>query len=117
MPLTISNRPAAEIQRIAKELVVLNENGLCARPTTEFVRCANTFQSRIVIVRNGKRYSADRIIDVLLANLEQGSTFTLEAEGPDAVRAVGQLERLLAFLKETDDLAANSKDRRYEIND
>jgi phosphocarrier protein HPr len=100
MSPAIAEQSDSKPKRITRDLVVLNENGLCARPTTEFVRCANAFQSSIWIVRKGKRYSANRIIDVLLANLDRGSRFTLEAEGPDAPEAVERIERLLVFLRE-----------------
>jgi phosphotransferase system HPr (HPr) family protein len=94
---------AMAAQRIEKELTVLNRHGLHARPAVEFVRCARKFRSKLEIVVRDKRYAADRIMDVLLANLECGCKFILEAEGADASAAVKALEELLVKLREQED--------------
>ena len=78
-----------------KELTVLNKLGLHARPAAEFVRCARKFHSTITIHKNGERYSAASILDVLSANLDCGSMMLLEAEGPDAEEAITELSELL----------------------
>jgi phosphotransferase system HPr (HPr) family protein len=93
--------------RVTKELTVLNQHGLHARPASEFVRCAIAFESELYIETQGKRFHAKRIIDVLLANLNCGSTFTLEAIGHDANEAVARFEKLLLQFKEADDQTAN----------
>ena len=77
------------------EISVVNELGLHARPAAEFVRLANSFISEISIVRNGRRYSAQSLIDVMRANLACGDIATLEAEGVDAERALLKLSALL----------------------
>lgn len=91
--------PPAESVRAARELVVLNELGLHARPATEFVRCVRTFHSQIHIVRgDGSRFRADRILDILMADLPQGAAFRLKAVGPDAEAAADRIERLMKEL-------------------
>ncbi len=77
------------------EVTVLNKLGLHARPASEFVRCARAFKSTITIRKNEETYSAASILDVLSANLDCGSNFTLEAEGPDAESALKRLGELL----------------------
>jgi phosphotransferase system HPr-like phosphotransfer protein len=47
-------------------------------------------------VKDGARYSAASIIDILRANLDRGATATLEAHGVDAKEALQDLEKLLA---------------------
>jgi len=47
-------------------------------------------------VKEGKRFSASSLIDVLRANLDCGATATLEAHGVDADEALKDLEELLA---------------------
>jgi phosphotransferase system HPr-like phosphotransfer protein len=56
------------------------------------------------VVKEGKRYSASSLIDVLRANLDCGARATLEAHGVDADDALDELEKLLAEFheKETD---------------
>jgi phosphotransferase system HPr-like phosphotransfer protein len=50
-------------------------------------------------VKDGKRYSASSLIDILRANLDCGATVTLEAHGVDAEEVLGELEELLAQFK------------------
>jgi phosphocarrier protein len=79
-----------------REVRVSNELGLHARPAAEFVKRANSFQSEIWIVKDGQKYSAASLIDILRANLDCGATATLEAYGIDAEEALDRLEKLLA---------------------
>jgi len=79
---------------------VLNKIGLHARPATEWVHCAMAFRSALTIWVNDQRYDGQRIMDLLLAKLDEGATFTLEAVGPDAEAAVARLEKLLVDLRD-----------------
>jgi phosphotransferase system HPr (HPr) family protein len=83
-----------------REINILNELGLHARPAAEFARRANSFRSEIWIVKGGKRFSASSLIDILRANLDQGATAVLEAKGRDAEEAVERLARLLHEFRE-----------------
>jgi len=85
------------IAGMEKEVTILNKLGLHARPASEFVRCARTFKAVIHIRKEGETYSAASILDVLSANLDCGATMIIQAEGPDAEKA---LERLSALLEE-----------------
>lgn len=80
---------------VTREINILNELGLHARPAAEFARRANAFRSEIWIVKGEKRFSASSLIDILRANLDQGATAVLEAKGRDAEQAVERLARLL----------------------
>jgi len=95
-------RPEPEITRVRRQLTLLNELGLRALPATELVRCISAFESIVTIESNGKKYRADRINEVLLANLKQGDTFLIEAIGTDAIQAIDRIARLLPLLIETD---------------
>jgi phosphotransferase system HPr (HPr) family protein len=82
-----------------RQVRITNELGLHARPAAEFVKRANNFRSEIWIVKDGTRYSAASLIDILRANLDYGATATLEAHGVDAEEAVERLEKLLGELQ------------------
>ena len=83
------------------ELEVLNELGLHARPASEFVRCAMKFKATgIVLRKDGAVYGATSILEVLMANLDQGAVFTLEADGPDAAEAIEELSALLVHFRD-----------------
>ena len=79
-----------------RQIIIMNELGLHARPAAEFVRRANGFRSEIWILTEDKRPSALSLIEVMRANLNQGAVATLEAVGPDALEAVECLEKMVA---------------------
>ncbi len=81
--------------RASREITIVNEFGLHARPAAEFVRRANSFRSEITLVTKAGRFSALSLIDVMRANLERGAVATLEAEGVDAEEAVERLAQLV----------------------
>jgi phosphotransferase system HPr (HPr) family protein len=87
---------------VQREVRITNELGLHARPAAQFVKRANRFRSDIWIVREGKRYSATSLIEILRANLDCGAIVTLEAHGVDADQAIDELEKLLAEFREKD---------------
>ncbi len=88
-------RPHEKSIVVLREVVVQNELGLHARPAAEFVRIANSFRAEITLIKEGERYSAASLIEVLRANLDCGARATLEARGVDAEKAVTRLEKLL----------------------
>ena len=79
-----------------REVRITNKLGLHARPAAQFVKRVRSFRSEVWVVKDGKRFSASSLIDVLRANLDCGATATLEAHGVDADEAVEDLEKLLA---------------------
>ena len=85
-----------------REVRITNKLGLHARPAAQFVKRARSFRSEIWVVKDGKRYSAASLIDILRANLDCGATATLEAHGVDAEEALERLEKLLAEFYEAE---------------
>lgn len=86
-----------------RDVRITNRLGLHARPAAQFVKCVRSFRSEIRLVKDGQKYSADSLIDVLRANLDCGATAALEAYGADAEMAVDRLEDLLAEFHEHED--------------
>lgn len=82
-----------------REVEIVNELGLHARPAAEFVRCVQTFQSEVTIRKGDEHFSAGSILEVLSANLDCGARVTLEAIGPDAEKTLDRLEELLQEFK------------------
>ncbi len=87
---------------IRREVKIVNELGLHARPAAEFVRAANVFHSQIWIIKGEERFSAKSIIEVLTANLNCGDTAIIEAEGPDSDSAIANLAKLVSEFKDGD---------------
>ncbi len=93
-------RKSPDDVRATREIKIMNDLGLHARPAAEFVRRANAFRSEIWLLTKAGRYSALSLIEVMRANLECGAVATLEAVGPDAEAAV---ERLAKEIREMRD--------------
>ena len=87
---------------IRREIKMMNELGLHARPAAEFIRAANAYRSEIWILKGEERFSATSILEVLRANLDCGDTATIEAKGPDAEEAVARLVKFVRELREKD---------------
>ena len=87
---------------IRREVKIVNELGLHARPAAEFVRAANVFRSQIWIIKGEERFSGKSIIEVLIANLNCGDTAVIEAEGPDSESAITGLAKLVSEFKDKD---------------
>jgi phosphocarrier protein len=85
---------------VSREITILNELGLHARPAAEFARRANAFRAEVWILKDGNRFSAASLIEILRANLDQGSIAVLEAKGRDAEEAIARLARLLEEFKD-----------------
>ena len=96
-------RSAAETFRASREITIVNEMGLHARPAAEFVRRANAFRSEIWLATKAGRFSALSLIDVMRANLNRGATATLEAVGVDAEEAVERLAKVVREMRDYSD--------------
>lgn len=96
-------RSPREPVRASREITIVNEMGLHARPAAAFVRHANAFRSEIWITTKAGRFSALSLIDVMRANLDRGAVATLEACGTDAEEAVERLAKLVRELKDCPD--------------
>jgi phosphocarrier protein len=96
----MKNKPEQDATVARREVTILNELGLHARPAAEFARRARAFRAEVWLVREGQRFSAASLIEILRANLDQGATATLEAKGRDAEAAVEKLSRLLEQFKD-----------------
>jgi phosphocarrier protein HPr len=90
-------RPSITVRR---EIEIVNEQGLHARPAAQFVKQAKGFRSEIWLIKDDKRHSAASLIDILRANVDQGAKVTLEATGTDAEEAIEHLARMVREIKE-----------------
>ena len=85
-----------------KEIQVVNEDGLHARPASDFVNLAKKYQSKIEIMRAGdsKAYNAKSIVMLMTLGLDRGERAVLQAEGADETEAVDALAAFVADLRD-----------------
>ncbi len=80
---------------INKDVTVLNQVGLHARPATFFIQKANEFKSGIWIVKDERKVNAKSLLGVLSLGITRGSEITIVADGADEEDAVEELAKLV----------------------
>jgi phosphocarrier protein HPr len=73
---------------------------LHARPAARFVRTAIGFNANVQVFAADRRADAKSILAVLALGARRGTALRLNAEGPDAARAVAALSACVAGLVE-----------------
>ncbi len=73
-----------------KVVVRLNE-GLHARPATQFVKLARSFAADIEVVRNGKSANAKSAVKLMLLGVKENDEILVRANGADEAAAVTSL--------------------------
>ncbi|NLM12446.1 MAG: HPr family phosphocarrier protein [Epulopiscium sp.] len=80
---------------VQKDLVVINESGLHARPAGLLVKAASKFKSNITILYQDKNINVKSLLNVLSAGIASGSKITLVCEGEDEQEALKTLTELI----------------------
>ena len=84
-------RKDTEISVVRDSFIVKNEKGLHTRPSTELVKCAASFNSRINLFYREYIVNAKSLLGILMLAANKGSRITVEAEGTDAEQAVDSI--------------------------
>ena len=85
----------AQGQKIEKEITVINRLGLHARPAAMFVRIASRYRSEIWVEKEGEQINGKSIMGLMMLAAGQGSKLLIRCEGPDADRAMQEIEDLI----------------------
>ena len=80
---------------VSKNVVVMNQVGLHARPATFFIQKANEYKSSIWVEKEERRVNAKSLLGVLSLGIVKGTEITLIAEGVDEAAAVETLSNLV----------------------
>ena len=80
---------------VEKKFVVRNKLGLHARPAALFVRTANRFQSDITVQKGKHKVNGKSIMGIMMLAAGPGSSITVRIVGPDAQRAMAEIEKLM----------------------
>lgn len=79
---------------LEKEVEVLNEFGIHARPAALLVKTASGFACEITIENNGAEVSAKSIMGLLTLEGYQGTMLKIITDGDDASEAMDAMEQL-----------------------
>lgn len=83
-----------------KDVVVRIENGLHARPASQFIQKASKFKSHIEIQIGDRIFNGKSILALISAGIRYDSKVTITADGEDEKEAV---EELTKFIKTCDE--------------
>ena len=76
---------------ITQKITIKNKLGLHARPASNFVKMAQSFKSKVEILKGEKRLNAKSMIGILAAGAKCGTEIELAIEGEDEQEAMKQL--------------------------
>ena len=86
---------AAAAQKIEKELTIVNRLGLHARPAAMFVRIASRHRAEIWVSKEAEEVNGKSIMGLMMLAAGQGSKLRIRCDGPDADKAMEELEELI----------------------
>jgi len=86
---------SASVQKVEKEVPIVNRLGLHARPAAMFVRIASRHRSEIWVAKEGEEVNGKSIMGLMMLAAGQGSKLRIRCEGPDAEKAMEELEQLI----------------------
>jgi phosphocarrier protein HPr len=87
---------ASPHHKVEKDVPVINRLGLHARPAAMFVRIASRFRAEIWVSKEGEEVNGKSIMGLMMLAAGQGSTLHIRCEGPDADKAMVELEELVS---------------------
>ena len=94
-----NSRPASKggaSRTLTRELKIVNEQGIHARPAALFVKTASRFESDITVEKDDAAVSGKSIMGLMTLGGNCGSVLRVTAEGSDAEQALAELAKLVA---------------------
>lgn len=83
------------MSRLEKEIVVLNIQGLHARPAALLVQIACKYDATITITKDNETVNGKSIMGILMLGAQQHSKIRVVADGEDAEAMVREIEEFL----------------------
>src|SRR5256885_12519554 len=90
-----AKKPPGDPAVVTKDLIVVNKLGIHARPAALFVKTANRFTCDIFVEKDGEKVNGKSIMGLMMLAAGPGSKLTIHAQGPDASKAIAEIESLL----------------------
>jgi len=85
----------ADEDAMTKDFLVSNKLGIHARPAALFVKTANRFECDVFVEKDGERVNGKSIMGLMMLAAGPGSKLTVHAQGPDASKAIAEIEALV----------------------
>ena len=91
----LNRKTTTRAQKVEKEIPIINRLGLHARPAAMFVRIASRYRCDVWAAKEGEEVNGKSIMGLMMLAAGQGSKLHLRCEGPDAEKAMADLEELI----------------------
>ena len=91
----LNRKTNTRAQKAEKDIPIINRLGLHARPAAMFVRIASRYRAEVWVAKEGEEVNGKSIMGLMMLAAGQGSTLHLRCEGPDADKALQELEELI----------------------
>jgi phosphocarrier protein HPr len=91
----LHRRSSGASQKVEKEITIINRLGMHARPAAMFVRIASRYRSEVWVEKEGEKINGKSIMGLMMLAAGQGSKLNICCEGPDADKAMEELEDLI----------------------
>ncbi len=80
----------------SRVMTVMNRLGLHGRAAAKLVTLCSRYQSNVELRANGRRASGRHFIALILLSASMGSQVSIEVSGPDEVKALTAVTRLVS---------------------
>jgi len=80
---------------VSREMAVLNQYGIHARPAAMFVKTASKYEAEVTVEKDKIRVSGKSIMGLMTMEASCGTKIKITAEGADADQAVDELQKLV----------------------
>ena len=91
------NAPASDTDgAIVKDLLIVNQRGLHARASAKFVQVAGKYQASVDVEKDGIKVGGTSIMGLMMLAASPGCRVRVTARGPDADKAMAEIEDLIA---------------------
>lgn len=80
---------------ITRELAILNQYGIHARPAAMFVKTASKYEADVTVEKDNIRISGKSIMGLMTMEASCGTKIRITAEGVDADQALDELQKLV----------------------
>lgn len=81
---------------IIKEFIIANKEGLHARPASDLVKLANSFESEICLTYNGIEVDLKSIMGILSLGVPSGANISVKVDGSDEIEALKSIGKQIA---------------------
>lgn len=85
-----------DVEKITRELPIINQRGLHARASAKFVQTVNRFNATVTVEKDGVSVGGTSIMGLMMLAASPGCCIRVSASGPDAPDVIAALEALIA---------------------